>query len=1216
MESNFTFLRERFPVLARFGEQAERYFRSDANSCLMKLGMIGETIVHLIYDTDGIELPVPDDAVHRIRRLAHEDYIPRDIESILHTLRKKRNLAVHESYDSVEDARVLLPLAYTLAEWFYETYGDYRYEHHDFVPPEIIEARQTEAERAAEAKRDEEIAARASASARAEILSRTERQQRASRAAQHRHKSEAETRLLIDEQLRSVGWEADTRTLRYSRGTRPAKGRNLAIAEWPTATGPADYALFCGLRLVAIIEAKARHRDVASVLDGQAKRYAAAPLPEGLAADAQTPYGGEEPAAYRVPFIFATNGRPYLEQYKEKSGIWFQDLRDPMNIPHALRGWMSPDGLKDLLREDKKAAAKALAAEPYDELRDSAGLALRDYQIRAIEAAERAIAGGARSVLLALATGTGKTRLTLAMIYRFLKTGRFRRILFLVDRNVLGSQAEDTFREVKLAELQTLTQIYNVQGIADDAQPARETSLQIATVQSLVRRILYREEGPAPAVSDFDLVIIDEAHRGYLLDKDMTDDELLYRDQRDYLSKYRSVVDYFDAVKIALTATPALHTTQIFGAPVFTYSYREAVIDGYLVDHNAPIHIATELSESGIHYDRGDTPLLLDPETGEIENGAELADELDFDLGDFNRTIITEGFNRAVLEEIAKDFDPTTREQGKMLIFAENDQHADLIVRLLREIYEGQAPAAAIRKITGTIENGSQKKIREAVQHFKNEQYPSIVVTVDLLTTGVDVPEITALVFLRRVKSRILFEQMLGRATRLCPAIKKEAFDIYDPIGTYAALEKVSNMKPVAASPKETFGSLLDGLEEDALSGVGAGENGPGAGDGTQGGENSTARNGSESADAGGTPDRQDNTPVSTHDRTDGNGGTQSAAGRADETDARQKRLAARLGILTSRLRRKARLLTPAQGADAAAALRLPEPGNSSDAPSAAPPVPPVPAPADQTATPDARAATTPSPGNAPALPVVPATLADFIAAVQALPPERARAVLLANRAALEDLDRIHRTRKGAIVIDPRADRVTAVTRGYGEGETRPEDYLEAFTRWIRENRDQVEALHLACTSPRDLTRSELKSLRKQLSLAHFSERQLTEAYTGGTKGDLTADIISLIRRATIGAPLTSHEERIHRAIGRLITELRAEPGFTKMQENFLRKIEKYFLADENYVVSMQMFHDDPRFTRQGNIAHFDKLFGGRLAATIDKLSTYLYDDTDGGKLA
>lgn len=783
------------------------------------------------------------------------------------------------------------------------------------------------------------------------------------------------------------------------------------------------------------------------------------------------------------------------------------------------------------------------------------------------------------------------------MIYRFLKTGRFRRILFLVDRNVLGSQAEDTFREVKLAELQTLTQIYNIQGIGDDAPLARETSLQIATVQSLVRRILYREEGPAPAVSDFDLVIIDEAHRGYILDKDMTDDELLYRDQRDYLSKYRSVVDYFDAVKIALTATPALHTTQIFGAPVFTYSYREAVVDGYLVDHNAPIHIETELSENGIHYEKGDTAILLDPETGEIENSATLADELDFDLGDFNRTIITEGFNRAVLEEIAKNFDPTERQQGKMLIFAENDQHADLIVRLLREIYEGQAPAAAIRKITGTIENGSQKKIREAVQHFKNEQYPSIVVTVDLLTTGVDVPEITALVFLRRVKSRILFEQMLGRATRLCPAIKKEAFDIYDPIGTYAALEKVSNMKPVAASPKETFGRLLDGLADKSLRGM---EHGAGESDGAPGGEN--AADTGDSTDTSGAPGSRGG--AAAPDGTDEHGDTQSAAGRADETDARQKRLTARLGILTGRLRRKAKLLTPAQSQDAAAALRLPDPAET---PARA---------ADERAAAAPRPGDTSAPDGAPRLPVTPAALADFIAAVQALPPERARAVLLANRAALEDLDRIHRTRKGAIVIDPRADRVTAVTRGYGEGETRPEDYLEAFTRWIRENRDQVEALRLACTSPRDLTMSELKALRKQLSLAHFSERQLTEAYTGDTKSDLTADIISLIRRATIGAPLTSHEERIHRAIDRLIAELRAEPGFTKMQENFLRKIEKYFLADENYVVSMQMFHDDPRFTRQGNIAHFDKLFGGRLAATIDKLSTYLYDDTDGGKLA
>ena len=1122
MESNFTFLQDRFPVLAKFGQQAESYWKSDANSCLMKLGMIGETIVQLIYDIDGIELPTPNDAVHRIQRLEREDYITRDIADILHTLRKKRNLAVHESYESIEDTRVLLPLTYTLTEWFYETYGDYRYEHRDFVSPETIEAHQTEAARAAEAAHDEQIAANAIKTARAEKLDRADRQKRASLAAQHRHKSEAETRLIIDEQLRSVGWEADTQHLRHSKGTRPQKGRNLAIAEWPTETGPVDYALFCGEKMVAIIEAKADSKDVSAVLDGQARRYAK------IAAESAPPYTIGQWGDYQVPFTFATNGRPYIEQYKEKSGIWFQDLRSPMNIPHTLHGWMSPDGILALLKTDKEAGEKRLAAEPYDELRDPQGLSLRDYQVKAVKAVEHALSAGQTSMLIAMATGTGKTRLVLALIYRFLKTGRFRRILFLVDRNVLGAQAEDTFREVKLAELQTLTQIYNVQGIADDAAVERETSVQVATVQSLVRRILYHEGGAMPSVTDFDLVIIDEAHRGYILDRDMSEDEVLYRDQRDYLSKYRNVVEYFDAAKIALTATPALHTTQIFGAPIFTYSYREAVIDGYLVDHNAPIHIETELSNKGIHYKKGDHVVLLDPETGELLNGAELEDELSFDVDDFNRKVITEPFNRAVLQAIADRFDPSEPSQGKMLIFAANDQHADLIVRLLHEIYEGMVPADAIRKITGTIENGNQKKIREAVLRFKNEQYPSIVVTVDLLTTGIDVPEITTLVFLRRIKSRILFEQMLGRATRLCPAIHKDAFDIYDPVGTYASLEKVSNMKPVAANPKETFAKLLDGLEDETLE-----------------------------------------------------------DGETTGIAARKKRLSARLARFTARLRRKGDLLTPQQNTDLGAALRLPgEPAAKGQ-----------------------KAGTMMSPVcHQPA-----ASLTAFIGAVQQLPDETARAVLLENRDALEPLEAIHRTRKG-IVVDAHPDHVTEIHRGYGEGETRPEDYLEAFTTWIRENRDKVEALRIICTRPQDLTTQELKSLRKQLSLLHFTERQLSDALAGGSGAAVTADIISLIRRATIGAPLKSHEERIHGAISRLIDELRQNTDFTKAQENVLHKIEKYFLADENYVIGMQMFNEDSRFKHEGGLPRHEKIFKGHLTEVIDKLNTYLYDD--GGKSA
>ena len=155
-----------------------------------------------------------------------------------------------------------------------------------------------------------------------------------------------------------MGWEADTENLRFSNGTRPAKGRNLAIAEWPTDStvgnhGRADYALFIGLQFVGIIEAKAEHKDIPSVIDYQGKDY-----PRNIRVeDAQYQVGTW--GSYKVPFTFATNGRPYLEQYKTKSGIWFLDLRKPSNVPKALRGWMSPENLLDLLGKDIDAGNRA-----------------------------------------------------------------------------------------------------------------------------------------------------------------------------------------------------------------------------------------------------------------------------------------------------------------------------------------------------------------------------------------------------------------------------------------------------------------------------------------------------------------------------------------------------------------------------------------------------------------------------------------------------------------------------------------------------------------------------------------------------------------------------------------------------------------------------------------------------------------------------------------
>mgnify|MGYP000251167106 FL=1 len=812
MKSNFEFLSRYWPALAQIGAAAESYVYSDANACLYKLGMFGERLILEIFAFEHIKEPSIDNThANRIRLLKREGLIPKKIDDILYALRKTRNDAVHAGADSVEDAKTLLSMTYNLAVWFMEVYGDWGYIAPAFVMPENVVQpdyesiiKEQKEKIAALSKQVEAVSTAAS------TKTSKERAEKGETASESMELSEAETRYLIDEQLRKFGWEVDTNTLRYSKGTRPQKGRNLAIAEWPTDSavgknGYADYALFVGLKLVGIVEAKKAAIDIPSVIDHQCKEYA-----KGIKGEHQE-YIINQWGVYKVPFVFATNGRKYLKQIETKSGIWYLDLRSGANAPKALQGWISPQGLVEQLEKDIAAANAALQNTPFDLLRDPDGLNLRKYQINAIEAAEQAVIDGKQTVLLSMATGTGKTRTILGMIYRFIKSDRFKRVLFLVDRTALGEQAEDVFKEVKIEELMTLDSIYNIKGL-DEKEIDRETKIHIATVQSLVKRILYPEGDTMPSVTDYDLIVVDEAHRGYILDKEMSETEMLYRNQDDYISKYRTVIEYFDAVKIALTATPALHTTEIFGKPVFNYSYREAVIDGYLVDHDAPHNIRTKLRVEGINYQKGEQLAIYDPVTGEVLNSAELEDDMKFEIDSFNRQVITENFNRTVLNEIAWDLNPDG--QGKTLIYAVDDNHADLIVKILKKIYaEGGVDNDTVMKITGSVAGGNKKKISEAIKRFKNESLPKIVVTVDLLTTGIDVPEITTLVFMRRIKSRILFEQMLGRATRLCPSIGKTHFEIYDPVGVYESLQDVSNMKPVVTNPSTSFEDLIKGLE-------------------------------------------------------------------------------------------------------------------------------------------------------------------------------------------------------------------------------------------------------------------------------------------------------------------------------------------------------------------------------------------------------------------
>lgn len=375
LESNFKFLEEKWPLLSTLGSTAERYLFSDSNSCLMKLGLFGEAVVNLIFVLDNISETKPQEEnthANRIKLLKSEGLLPKDIDDILYSLRIARNKAVHVGYESTEQATVLLEFTYKLSVWFMQTYGDWEFEPVEFVMPEdhsididyeaIIKAQEEKIKELTDKIKD--------TSPIGLEVSIDDRRKRAKTSADKINLTEKETRYLIDEQLRKVGWEADSINHRYSKGTRPEKNRNLAIAEWSTDStvgdrGYADYALFVGTQLVGIVEAKRHFTDIPSVIDYQCKDYA-----KKIKAE-HSQYIINRWGDYQVPFLYATNGRKYLKQLETKSGIWFLDARKDSNIPRAQQGWASPSGLIELLEKDIDKANQELKGTGYELLTDS-----------------------------------------------------------------------------------------------------------------------------------------------------------------------------------------------------------------------------------------------------------------------------------------------------------------------------------------------------------------------------------------------------------------------------------------------------------------------------------------------------------------------------------------------------------------------------------------------------------------------------------------------------------------------------------------------------------------------------------------------------------------------------------------------------------------------------------------------------------------------------
>ena len=864
--SNFDFLKKHQDWLFKLAESAELNFSSDPNTSLIKIRQLGEAIAQSIAARIGVESGNNIKQVDLLKDLDYNLRLDDNVRDAFHTIRKLGNTATH-NFDSTShrDALKAIMVGHALAMWFHITFGGSAakgFKIKKFVKPQdpseyvrqleeqveqlkneslrsserIKTAEQlskVESEKAiAERKRAEKmaedkavweqlaldsekeaekykVAAEATNQQYAKSFQAKPKQEQAAELKRIEKSpfemDEAETRVVIDQQLLDAGWEADTESLRYAKGTRPEPNKNKAIAEWPTLSGPADYALFIGMTLVGVIEAKKNAKNVYGAID-QAKRYAKGVenLPEGVEV---TQYG-----EFNTPLTFSTNGRAYLKQLEQESGIWFLDVRDNTNRRKALKGWYSPQEIKTYLRQTPQQANAEL-----DDMGFDYELKLRDYQQKAILKVETAIKDGKERAMVAMATGTGKTKTCIALVYRLLKAERFRRILFLVDRSALGEQATVDFGEVKMESItNSFADTFEVLGIEPDKSavpfPEDDTKVHIATIQGLVKRIMYpSDNGAKPGVGQYDCIVVDECHRGYLLDRELSETEVKFRDQKDYMSKYRAVIEYFDAFKVGLTATPALHTKDIFGDPVFTYTYTEAVIDGHLVDHLPPTRIHTELNTDGIKYQVNEEVQIYDPQTQQIDL-INTPDELNFDVAQFNRKVIAPEFTKEICRWLIESDSLNPYSQEKSLIFCVTDKHADDVVEALKEAcenYLGEVDDDAIQKITGASD-----KPLEKIRRYKNDRLPNIAVTVDLLTTGVDVPKICNLVFLRRVNSRILFEQMLGRATRKCDEISKERFRIFDAVDIYKQLEKVNSMKPVVTKVDITFTELESEIKE------------------------------------------------------------------------------------------------------------------------------------------------------------------------------------------------------------------------------------------------------------------------------------------------------------------------------------------------------------------------------------------------------------------
>jgi type I restriction enzyme R subunit len=589
----------------------------------------------------------------------------------------------------------------------------------------------------------------------------------------------------IDKSLHAAGW-----IIQDKSAINFAAGPGIAVREYQTDIGPADYILFVDKVPMGVIEAKREDEGhKLTVHEQQSHEYATAKLKW---------FRDNNP----LPFVYESTG----------TLTHFTDYRDPaprarmvfaFHRPETLREWY---GQAETLRSRLKHAT-SLPAEN-----------LRDCQFRAITKLEASFAENKPRALIQMATGAGKTFTAITFIYRLLRFAKAKRILFLVDTKNLGEQAETEFMAYTPTDDQRkFTELYNVQRLKSsvidkDAQVcistiqrmysilkgeelderAEETSLNELSEQSAPKEVAYNPNIP---IEFFDFIVIDECHRS------------IY-------NLWKQVLDYYDAYLIGLTATPDKRTFGFFNENVVSeYTHEDAVADGVNVGYEV-FTIETTITKQGAKIEAKE---FVDKreKLSRRKRWEQLDEELEYSGKDLDRDVVNPSTIRNIIrtfkEKLLVEIFPGRKEVPKTLIFAKTDSHADDIIQIVREEFgEGND---FCRKITY-----QEDKPREILQNFRNEYNPRIAVTVDMIATGTDVKAIECLIFMRDVRSRNYFEQMKGRGTRTLSGdeLKKRTpsantakthFVIIDAVGVCKTVK--TDSRPMERKPSVSLKDLL-----------------------------------------------------------------------------------------------------------------------------------------------------------------------------------------------------------------------------------------------------------------------------------------------------------------------------------------------------------------------------------------------------------------------